>query len=121
MKRYMHAEQHLAFAKLVRSNAGNRGAAERERYIKKSNSFVVCVRLSAADRGGLKLGRIQLGISNAKLGYTRRAGRPACTAHRDVPAHRSGHLTYAGAARDGSGLHDCAIPHHLQSAATANQ
>jgi hypothetical protein len=51
----MHAEQHLAVAKLVRMNAGKCGVAERERYIKKSNSFVVCVRLSAADRGGISL------------------------------------------------------------------
>ena len=51
----MHAEQHLAVAKLVRSKAGKCGVAERERYLTKSNSFVVCVRLSAADRGGISL------------------------------------------------------------------
>jgi hypothetical protein len=51
----MDAEQHLAVAKLVRINAGRCGVAERERYITKSNSFVVCVRLSAADRGGISL------------------------------------------------------------------
>jgi hypothetical protein len=51
----MHAEQHLAVAKPVRSKAGKYGGADRERYITKSNSFVVCVRLSAADRGGISL------------------------------------------------------------------
>jgi hypothetical protein len=51
----MHAEQHLAVAKLVRSKAAKFGGADRERYITKSNSFVVCVRLSAADRGGISL------------------------------------------------------------------
>ncbi|MDB5636073.1 MAG: hypothetical protein JWP51_981 [Bradyrhizobium sp.] len=51
----MHAEQHLAVAKLVRSKASKYDGADRERYITKSNSLVVCVRLSAADRGGISL------------------------------------------------------------------
>lgn len=51
----MHAEQHLAVAKLLRGKASAFGGTDRERYITKSNSFVVCVRLSAADRGGISL------------------------------------------------------------------
>ena len=49
------AEQHLVAAKLVRENGARRSGAERELYIKKSNSFVACVRLAAKDRGGICL------------------------------------------------------------------
>ncbi len=49
------AEQHLVAAKLVRKNGGRRIGAERELFIRKSNSFVVCVRLMAKDRGGVGL------------------------------------------------------------------
>jgi hypothetical protein len=49
------AEQHLVAAKLVRENGARRSGAERELYIKQSNSFVVCVRLMAKDRGGICL------------------------------------------------------------------
>jgi hypothetical protein len=49
------AEQHLVAAKIVRKNGATRIGAERELFIKKSNSFVVCVRLSARDRGGICL------------------------------------------------------------------
>ena len=49
------AEQHLVAAKLVRENGAQRSGAERELYIKKSNSFVACVRLMAKDRGGICL------------------------------------------------------------------
>ena len=49
------AEQHLVAAKLVRQNGAKRADAERKRFLKKSNSFVVCVRLSAKDRGGVCL------------------------------------------------------------------
>jgi hypothetical protein len=49
------AEQHLVAAKLVRENGARRSGAERELYIKKSNSFVACVRLTAKDRGGICL------------------------------------------------------------------
>jgi hypothetical protein len=49
------AEQHLVAAKLVRENGAARTGAERELFIRKSNSFVVCVRLMAEDRGGLCL------------------------------------------------------------------
>ena len=49
------AEQHLAAAKLVRENGARRTGAERELFIRKSNSFVVCVRLVAKDRGGICL------------------------------------------------------------------
>ena len=49
------AEQHLVAAKLVRRNGATRFRAERELFIRKSNSFVVCVRLMAKDRGGICL------------------------------------------------------------------
>ena len=49
------AEQHLVAAKLVRRNGAMRTRAERELFIRKSNSFVVCVRLMAKDRGGICL------------------------------------------------------------------
>ena len=52
--RYL-AEQHLVAAKLVRKNGATRTGAERELFIRKSNSLVVCVRLSAEDRGGVSL------------------------------------------------------------------
>jgi hypothetical protein len=48
--RYL-AEQHLVAAKLVRKNGATRTGAERELFIKKSNSFLVCARLMAKDRG----------------------------------------------------------------------
>jgi hypothetical protein len=49
------AEQHLVAAKLVRRNGAMRTRAERELFIRKSNSFVVCVRLMAKERGGICL------------------------------------------------------------------
>ena len=49
------AEQHLTAAKLVRENGARRSGAERELFIRKSNSFVACVRLAAKDRGGICL------------------------------------------------------------------
>jgi hypothetical protein len=49
------AEQHLVAAKLVRKKGAARAGAERELFIRKSNSFVVCVRLMAKDRGGICL------------------------------------------------------------------
>jgi hypothetical protein len=49
------AEQHLIAAKLVRKNGAARTGAERELFIRKSNSCVVCVSLSAEDRGGICL------------------------------------------------------------------
>ena len=54
--RYL-AEQHLVAAKLVRKNGATRTGAERELFVRKSNSLVVCVRLSAEDRGGICLGK----------------------------------------------------------------
>jgi len=45
-------EQHLAAAKLVRKNGARRTGAERKLFIRKANSFVICVRLMAEDRGG---------------------------------------------------------------------
>jgi hypothetical protein len=45
------AEQHLVAAKLVRETGARRTGAERELFIRKSNSFVACVRLAAQDRG----------------------------------------------------------------------
>jgi hypothetical protein len=50
------AEQHLVAAKLVRESGATRTGAERELFIRKSNSFVVCVCLMAKDRGGICLG-----------------------------------------------------------------
>ena len=52
------AEQHLVAAKLVRRNGATRSGAERELFIRKSNGFVLCVRLMAKERGDLpgKLG-----------------------------------------------------------------
>jgi hypothetical protein len=52
------AEQHLVAAKLVRRNGATRTGAERELFIRKSNSFVVCVRLMAKERGGICLGNL---------------------------------------------------------------
>jgi hypothetical protein len=49
------AEQHLVAAKLVRKNGAARAGSERELFIRKSNSFVVCVCLTAKDRGGICL------------------------------------------------------------------
>ena len=49
------AEQHLVTAKQVRKNGAAQAGAEREMFIRKSNSFVVCVRLTAKDRGGICL------------------------------------------------------------------
>ena len=49
------AEQHLAAAKMVRANGAHLTGACRERFIKSSNSFVVCARLAAQDRGGISL------------------------------------------------------------------
>ena len=49
------AEQHLAAAKLARKNGEPRTGAERESFIRKSNSFVACVKLMARDRGGICL------------------------------------------------------------------
>ena len=55
-----HAEQHLFAAKLVRKNGAWRTGAEREFFIRKSNSFVACLRLSAKDRGGICLDKFDL-------------------------------------------------------------
>jgi hypothetical protein len=49
------AEQHLVAAKLVWRNGAVRTGAERELFIRKSNSFVVCVDLMAKERGGICL------------------------------------------------------------------
>jgi hypothetical protein len=49
------AEQHLVAAKLVRKNGATCADPERKRFLKISNSLVVCVRLSAAERGGVNL------------------------------------------------------------------
>jgi hypothetical protein len=49
------AEQHLVAAKLARRNGAVRTGAERELFIRKSNSFVVCVGLMAKERGGICL------------------------------------------------------------------
>jgi hypothetical protein len=49
------AEQHLIAAKQVRKNGAARTGVERELFIRNSNSFVVCARLMAKDRGGICL------------------------------------------------------------------
>ena len=49
------SEQHLAAAKLVRRNALRQTTSDRERFIEMSNSLVICVCLSAKDRGGISL------------------------------------------------------------------
>jgi hypothetical protein len=49
------AEQHLVAAKLVRKNGATRTGTERELFVRESNSLVVCVRLSAEERGGVSL------------------------------------------------------------------
>jgi hypothetical protein len=49
------AEQHLVAAKLLRESGARRTGAERELFIKKSNSFVMCARLCANNRGGIDL------------------------------------------------------------------
>jgi hypothetical protein len=49
------AEQHLAVAKLLRQKGVNRTGEDRERFVRMSNSFVICARLSAANRGGICL------------------------------------------------------------------
>lgn len=49
------SEQHLATAKLIRGNALRQAIPDRERSIRISNSFVVCVGLSAQERGGISL------------------------------------------------------------------
>lgn len=51
------AEQHLVAAKLVRKNGATRAGADLEKFIKMSNSFVVCARLAAKSRGGINLDR----------------------------------------------------------------
>lgn len=48
-------EQHLAVAKLIRQKAGNRRGSTATRFLKMSNSFVVCARVAAKERGGLLL------------------------------------------------------------------
>jgi hypothetical protein len=51
------AEQHLVAAKLIRKNGATRAGADLEKFIKMSNSFVVCARLAAKSRGGICLDR----------------------------------------------------------------
>jgi hypothetical protein len=46
-------EQHLALAKLIRKKAT--GRTDNERFLRMSNSFVVCARLAAKERGGIQL------------------------------------------------------------------
>jgi hypothetical protein len=49
------AEQHLAVARLLRQKGRNGSGEDRERFVRMSNSFVICARLSAANRGGICL------------------------------------------------------------------
>jgi hypothetical protein len=48
-------EQHVVAAKLVRESGARFTGIEREFFIKKSNSFVACARLSAKNRSGIHL------------------------------------------------------------------
>ena len=61
------AEQHLVAAKLVRRNGATRTGAERELFIRKSNSFVVCVRLMAKGAGRHLFGQFRLVFAYAGL------------------------------------------------------
>ena len=47
------AEQHLAFAKLIREKAASLLSPEREQTIKRSNGFLACVVFAARERGGI--------------------------------------------------------------------
>jgi len=49
------AEQHLAVARLLRQRGRNGPGEDRERLARMSNGFVICARLSAANRGGICL------------------------------------------------------------------
>jgi hypothetical protein len=49
------AEDHFAIARLLRQKGRHGSGEDRERVVRLSNSFVVCVRLSAANRGGICL------------------------------------------------------------------
>jgi hypothetical protein len=49
------AEQHLAVARLLRQKGRNVCGEDRERFVRMSNTFVICARLSAANRGGICL------------------------------------------------------------------
>lgn len=46
-------------AKLIRLNAGNSIGAHFERAVRASNTFLVCARLAADDRGGISLAGFQ--------------------------------------------------------------
>jgi hypothetical protein len=51
----MFTEQHLAAAKIIRKNAESWRASKRALFIQKSNTLVICARLAAQHRGGLRL------------------------------------------------------------------
>jgi hypothetical protein len=59
-------EQHLAAAKLVRKNGARRTGAERKLFIRKSNSFVICVRLMRKIEAVL-FGHFRLVVSYPRL------------------------------------------------------
>jgi hypothetical protein len=48
-------EQHLAAAKLIRRNGAIGDRTDCERFVRMSNTLMVCARLAAKDRGGIRL------------------------------------------------------------------
>src|SRR4051794_10332908 len=52
-------EQHLVMAKLLRRNADVGSPLLRKRRIEMSNSFLVCARLAAVQRGGICLNAVE--------------------------------------------------------------
>jgi hypothetical protein len=100
------AEQHLVAAKLVRKNGAARTGAERELFIRKSNSFVVCSRLMATDRGAICLDNFDwwsltlIGTSSMNKfdGLCRRVS----TAHPSFPI--------SGSSGDPTGCHSVHMP-----------
>ena len=64
---FLAEQQHLVAAKLVRRNGATRTGAERELFIRKSNSFVVCVRLMAQS-GAASVWTISIGVRLRRIG-----------------------------------------------------
>ena len=73
------AEQHLVAAKLLRESGARRTGAERELFIKKSNSFVMCARLCANKPRRHRFERFQLVIAYPGLERNRGTSPAACT------------------------------------------
>jgi hypothetical protein len=80
------AEQHLVAAKLVRKNGAARAGVERELFIRKSNSCVVCVRLMAKDRGGICLDNFNWSSPTPDWSVVDEQVRRHAPPHIDVPS-----------------------------------